>query len=153
MREKMKNDTYPKLYLYKRIVQAKLFIDRNFSEKIDLDQIADEAYFSKYHFLRLFKQAYGKTPHQYLVWVRMEHAQQLIKTGAAISDVCYATGFDSPGSFSMLFRRTTGDSPTAYQAMQLQQRADIRTEPLRFIPQCFASSYGWVSAATEEVAV
>ena len=46
---------YPKLYLYRRIVQAKLFIDSHYAGDIDLEQIADEAYFSKFHFCRLFK--------------------------------------------------------------------------------------------------
>ena len=66
---------YPKIYLYKRIVQAKLFIDANFSERIDLGNIADEAYFSKFHFIRLFKISYGYTPHQYLTRVRIENAK------------------------------------------------------------------------------
>ena len=47
----------PKLYLYKRIVEARLFIDSNFTSPIDLDKISDEAHFSKYHFLRLFKKS------------------------------------------------------------------------------------------------
>ncbi|MFN2440773.1 MAG: helix-turn-helix transcriptional regulator, partial [Chitinophagaceae bacterium] len=53
---------YPKIYLYRRIVRAKLFIDDNYSENIDLDNIADEACFSKFHFARQFKKIYSKTP-------------------------------------------------------------------------------------------
>ena len=48
-------EQYEKLYLYKRIVQSKLFIDNNFADNIDLDKIADQACFSKFHFVRLFK--------------------------------------------------------------------------------------------------
>ena len=59
-------ENYPKMYLYRCIVQAKLFIDNNYADRIDLSQIADEAFFSRFHFRRLFKQAYGKTPHHYL---------------------------------------------------------------------------------------
>ncbi|MGB4900705.1 MAG: hypothetical protein WBP00_07995 [Saprospiraceae bacterium] len=44
--------TYPKYFLYQRIVQAKLFMDTHFSESLDLDNIADEACFSKFHFIR-----------------------------------------------------------------------------------------------------
>lgn len=62
----MKKDQYPKMYLYKRIVQAKLYIDNHYANNIDLNDISDEAYFSKFHFIRLFKSIYGKTPHQYL---------------------------------------------------------------------------------------
>ena len=62
---------YPKVYLYRRIVQAKLFMDEHFHEKIKLNAVAGEAYFSNFHFIRLFKLAYDKTPHQYLTWLRV----------------------------------------------------------------------------------
>ena len=75
----MTTEQYPKVYLYRRIVQAKLFIDNNYAENIDLDNISDEAYFSKFHFIRLFKNIYGKTPHQYLIFVRIEKAIELLK--------------------------------------------------------------------------
>jgi AraC-like DNA-binding protein len=57
--------------LYARIVRAKLFIDENYSSAIDLDTLSKEACFSKYHFLRLFKRTYNKTPYQYLSERRM----------------------------------------------------------------------------------
>ncbi len=71
-------EQYPKAYLYRRIVQAKLFIDSNYTDNIDLDNISDEAYFSKFHFTRLFKKIYGRTPHQYLTFVRIEKAMLLL---------------------------------------------------------------------------
>jgi AraC-like DNA-binding protein len=63
---------YPKVYLYRRIVQAKLFIDASYMHSIDLDNISEEASFSKFHFTRLFRQVYGRTPHQYLVHVALK---------------------------------------------------------------------------------
>ena len=63
---------YPKIYLVRRVVQAKLFIDEHYAERLDLDNISDEACFSKFHFIRLFRNIYGKTPHQYLTTVRIE---------------------------------------------------------------------------------
>lgn len=53
---------YPKLYFYRRLVQAKMYIDNNYAVKIDLAAIADEAYFSKYYFMRCFKEAYLTPP-------------------------------------------------------------------------------------------
>lgn len=134
---------YPKVYLYRRIVQAKLFMDSNFFEKIDLDNIADEAFFSTFHFIRLFKKAYGKTPHQYLTFVRIEKAKQLLQTPAPIAEVCNAVGFDSISSFTGLFKRTTGLTPSAYQVQQLRKKADLVQKPLKFIPHCFAEKKGW----------
>lgn len=141
---------YPKVYLYRRIVQAKLYVDCNFFEKIDLDNIADEAFFSKFHFIRLFKKAYGKTPHQYLTFVRIEKAKQLLQTPAPIAEVCNEVGFDSISSFTGLFKRTTGLTPSAYHVQQLQKKADLAQRPLKFVPHCFAEKRGWTKKSNFE---
>lgn len=130
-------------YLYRRIVQAKLFIDSNYHEYINLDNIADEAYFSKFHFIRLFKNAYGKTPHQYLTAVRIEKARNLLQTGIGVSDVCFAVGFTSVTSFTDLFKKITKTTPAAYQQRQLKRNQEISQSPLKFIPNCFAEQNGW----------
>ena len=136
-------ETYPKLYLYRRIVQAKLFIDKHFASPIDLSQIADEAYFSKFHFIRLFKQAYGKTPHHYLTQVRLDEAKRLLAKGDSVACVSLSVGFDSSTSFTTLFKRHNGTSPSAYQTVQLQKQALYKTNPLHAVPNCFAESLGW----------
>ena len=84
----MITEQYPKVYLYRRIVQAKLFIDSNYAKPIDVDNISDEAYFSKFHFIRLFKKIYGKTPHQYLTVVRIEKSLELLKNNIPVSEAC-----------------------------------------------------------------
>ncbi len=134
---------YPKVYLYRRIVQAKLFIDSHYQENIDLDDIADEAFFSKFHFIRLFKNTYGKTPHQYLTYVRIEKAKGLLKTDLPIADVCYGVGFDSVSSFTGLFKKNVGKTPSVYQEEQLTHQSEILSKPLRYIPGCFAEAKGW----------
>ena len=134
---------FPKIYLYRRIVYARLFIDNNYTDKIDLDNIADEAFFSKYHFIRLFNSVYNKTPHQYLSFVRIEKAKQLLATDMLAANVCYAVGFESVTSFTGLFKRMVGQTPAAYQAAQHQRRAAIADAPLKFIPNCFAEKKGW----------
>ena len=140
----MTAEAYPKVYLYRRIVQAKLFIDDNYSDTIDLNNIADEAFFSKFHFIRLFKKTYNKTPHQYLTFVRIEKAKQLLQSGRTIADVCYAVGYDSISSFSGLFKRTVGSTPSVYQEQQTKKKAALKKAPLTFIPNCFAQKKGWM---------
>lgn len=135
---------YPKIYLYKRIVQAKLFIDSNYGEKIDLNNISNEASFSRFHFIRLFKSIYGFTPHQYLVRVRMVHAKKLLEKGSAISDVCFEVGFDSLTSFTGLFKRYNHISPSQYRKEVLERQKKMRTQPLGFVPSCFAEKKGWL---------
>jgi len=136
----MTKDQYPKVYLYRRIVQAKLFIDNNYFEKIDLNNIADNAFFSKFHFLRLFKKIYNKTPHQYLITVRIQNAKLLLKSGRSIIDVCYSIGFVSVSSFSDLFKRHAGMTPHSYQLQQRKRTAEIIRSPIKFVPGCFARS-------------
>jgi len=135
---------YPKLYFYRRIVQAKLYIDDHYGDSIDLNNIADEAWFSKFHFIRAFKNTYGKTPHQYLIYVRIEKACELLKTGIPVSEVCYAVGFESLSSFSGLFKRMVGLSPSAYVARQQNLQQQIVKSPLSFVPACFAEKSGWL---------
>lgn len=137
------NQDYPKIYLYRRIVQAKLYIDAHYADSIDLDNIADEASFSKFHFLRIFKNTYGKTPHQYLTHVRVEKAMQLLKEGESVSGACYGVGFDSLGSFSTLFRKRTGLSPSEFYLQQKKLKQEIGKAPLKFVPGCFAEKKGW----------
>jgi AraC-like DNA-binding protein len=146
----MSKEQYPKVYLYRRIVQAKLFIDRNYAQAIDANHIADEAYFSKFHFIRLFKKIYGKTPHQYLIFVRIEKAMELLKTNIPVSEVCYAVGFESLSSFSGLFKRMTSSTPSYYLQQQQTLKAQIAQTPFKFVPGCFASQHGWLKNSNFE---
>jgi len=136
-------EQYPKIYLYKRIVQAKLFIDSNYARKIDLDNISDEAYFSKFHFIRLFKSIYDKTPYQYLTQVRMENAKYFLRRDYSVSNACFQVGFDSITSFTGLFKKHEGKTPSEYQRQNKIREEMIRTKPLQFIPNCFAEQKGW----------
>jgi AraC-like DNA-binding protein len=146
----MSLDQYPKVYLYRRIVQAKLFIDSNYADKIDLDNISNEACFSKFHFIRLFKSIYGKTPHQYLKYVRIEKAKDFLKNELPVSEVCFLVGFDSLSSFSGLFAKTVGESPSTYSTRHHQTKKNISKTPLAFIPACYAYQHGWSENSNSE---
>ena len=137
----MPEEAVPKLDLYRRIVQAKLFIDGHYAERVDAGEIADEACYSKFHFIRTFSGIYGKTPHQYLTAVRVEKAKALLEQGVSVTDVCFGVGFESLGSFIGLFKRRAGVTPSTYQRQQLDRQAEIKKEPLGFIPGCFADQF------------
>ena len=106
---------YPHDDLTMQIRDAKLYIDKHFSENINLDKIANKALISKFHFIRLFKKYYGRTPNQYLQEVRIEKAKKLLQKGNTIDDACAAIGFVSKTSFISLFKKMTGLTPKAYQ--------------------------------------
>ena len=106
---------YPHDDLTKHIIQSKLYIDKHFSENINLSKIAGKAMVSKFHFIRVFKKYYGRTPNQYLQEVRIEKAKQLLQKGKTIDETCYAIGFTSKTSFISLFKKKTGKTPLTYQ--------------------------------------
>jgi AraC-like DNA-binding protein len=111
----LKNKFLPKDHLCEKIISAKRFIDENFSNRISLDTIATEACISKFHFLRLFKSLYGRTPHQYLTEIRIEKAKELLRSGFSVADTCFLTGFESVNSFKALFKKSTRLTPSFYK--------------------------------------
>lgn len=128
--------------IYQRIVAAKVFIDENYHEPIDLEQISKQAFLSRFHFHRIFTRIYKKTPHQYLTQTRLEAAKALLaKEGISITDVCNSIGFESLGSFSSLFRKQSGYSPQYYRNIAWLKKKLSREQPKRFIPHCFIEQF------------
>jgi AraC-like DNA-binding protein len=127
--------------LYQRIVAAKVFIDDNYHEAINLDDISQKAFLSRFHFHRLFCQIYKKTPHEYLRRKRIEKAKDLLSENKQVMDVCNEVGFESVGSFSALFKKEIGFAPTYYRNMAWLKKQQAKDEPKRFIPHCFIESY------------
>jgi AraC-like DNA-binding protein len=103
---------------------ARDLIDRDYAEPLDLDVLAAEAGYSKFHFARTFAHAYGETPRAYLTRRRIERAKDLLRTAnLSITEICLLVGFESLGSFSALFRRLVGQSPSEYRAATLEAGA------------------------------
>lgn len=136
--------TFQHSYLYKRVVQAKMLIDTNFGDKLDLARIAGEASFSKYHFFRLFKEMYGKTPLSHLTAIRMEESKKLLSQSLTIAEIAYRVGYESTTAFSAMFKKHVRVSPSDFRARVERERANKAANPLRFVPNCFAESRGWV---------
>jgi len=127
--------------IYQRVVAAKLFIDDNFSEPIDLEEISKKAFLSRFHFHRLFTRIYRKTPHQYLTRKRIEKAKDLLGENKPVTYVCNEVGFESIGSFSILFKKEIGFAPQYYRNMAWLKKQQAKEQPKKFIPHCFIESY------------
>jgi AraC-like DNA-binding protein len=127
--------------LYERIVAAKIFIDENYNEPIHLDEISQKAFLSRYHFHRVFSQVYKRTPHQYLTRKRIEKAKDLLSENKPVTEVCNEVGFESLGSFSVLFKKEIGFAPTYYRNMAWLKKQKAKEQPKAFIPHCFIESY------------
>jgi Helix-turn-helix domain len=90
---------------------------------------------SRAHFVRSFKKAFGETPHQYLLRRRIERAKELLRnTLFSVTEVSFAVGFRSPGSFSTAFRHLVGQPPIAYARRW-------RSADAPRIPACFTLMY------------
>jgi AraC-like DNA-binding protein len=108
--------TRPAVPLSRHLLRVRDLIDRAYSEQLDVAALARSAAVSPAYFNRSFKAAFGETPHQYVMTRRMERAKALLRAGdMSVTDVCFAVGFSSLGSFSTQFKRLVGDTPSAYR--------------------------------------
>jgi AraC-like DNA-binding protein len=127
----------PDVETLERLARARDFIDHCYDHPLSLDQISEKACFSRYHFLRLFRQAFNITPHQYLIERRIEKAKELLRTDdVTVTDVCFEVGFQSLGSFSSLFHRCVGHAPITYR-----EKARETEQAKRQVPGCFIVMY------------
>ena len=116
-----------------RLLKTRHYIDGNYSRDLTIDQLAAMARSSPFHFIRVFREAFGQTPHQYVRDRRLTRAKELlITTPQPITEICDQIGFQSLGSFSSLFRRLTGETPAEFRA---KRRKNV------YIPSCFARMY------------
>jgi AraC-like DNA-binding protein len=127
--------------IYKRIVTAKVYIDENYHDSIDLEEISQQAFFSRFHFHRLFTKIYRRTPHQYLTRKRLDKAKDLLSENKPVTDVCNEVGFESIGSFSVLFKKEIGFAPTYYRNMAWLKKQKQKEQPKTAIPHCFIEQY------------
>ena len=127
--------------LYQRIVAAKIFIDENFQESIDLEMISKHAFLSRFHFHRIFRQVYRRTPHQYLVRKRLDKAKDLLSSNRSVTEVCTEVGFESISSFSVLFKKEIGFAPQFYRNMAWLKKQQQKAQPRKAIPHCFIEGY------------
>lgn len=102
--------------LYRRLYRARDYAIALYDRPLSLNELAAVASLSPNHFLRTFKQVFHLTPHQFLINKRLERAQQLLLASElSVTDICFALGFESLGSFSWLFRKRSGMSPSDFR--------------------------------------
>lgn len=120
----------------RRLLRARDRMDRSYADALNVEALARSVHLSRAHFIRSFKEAFGETPHSYLQRRRLERAMSLLReTDRSVTDICFAVGFSSLGTFSRTFRDIVGVSPSAYREReQAAPRAAIRAG----VPGCFA---------------
>jgi AraC-like DNA-binding protein len=118
-----------KLYypdLYQNVRHSRSYMDNNCHLPLDLADISSRSNFSRYHFIRVFRRVYRQTPHQYLMQKRINKA------------ICFEIGFQSLGSFSSLFYKKVGQSPTEYR----EKYRARKNAPSKAIPYCYSYMFG-----------
>lgn len=110
----------------RRLRQARDRMDREYAEPLDVPALAETAMMSTAHFSRRFKEAYSETPYSYLMTRRIERAKALLRNSdMSVTEVCFAVGCTSLGSFSARFTEIVGESPKAYKARDHGELAAI----------------------------
>lgn len=112
-------DTLKKNHLI-TIEKAKIYLADHFTDDISLKEIADHCYVSAFHFSRIFKTFTSYSPHQYLLNLRLKHAEMLLKnTQLPITDICFCSGFNSLEYFSAAFAQKYKYAPSRFRASKM----------------------------------
>ena len=108
-------DDHTTLY-YEKFAGLLKYADSHLDEELTLDWAADYTGFSKYHFLRLFKEYTGMTYYDHISHKRIQAAQKLLSSNESITNIAVRTGFNNLTSFSRSFKKLTGMSPSKYRS-------------------------------------
>ena len=101
-------------------------IDREYAQPLDVEALARGAHMSAGHLSREFRRAYGESPYAYLMTRRIERAMALLRRGdTSVTEVCFAVGCQSLGTFSTRFAELVGMPPSTYRRLAAQATEGI----------------------------
>jgi transcriptional regulator GlxA family with amidase domain len=121
----------PRLRDLVRLRRIRDRMDRDYAQPLDLEALAAGEHMSAGHLSRQFRQAYGETPYAYLMTRRIERAMALLQRGdLSVTDVCFAVGCQSLGTFSTRFAELVGVPPSTYR----REAEAVRSDP--GLPAC-----------------
>ena len=101
----------------RRMLRARDAMDRAYAQPLDVAALARMVHVSEAHFIRTFRATFGETPHRYLQRRRVERSMFMLRESErSVTEICFAVGFTSLGTFSRTFRDIVGRSPSEYRA-------------------------------------
>jgi len=124
---------------FRRLCFARELLGEVREHPLSIRDVAREIQMSPFHFIRQFEALFGLTPHQFRIQWRLDRAKQLLAKGQySVTEVCMEVGMSSLGSFSDLFARSVGETPSAYQR---RARVLVRVPgalPAELFPGCLS---------------
>lgn len=120
--ERIGEDMFSNKYV-ERVIH---YINGHLNEDLSLDVLAEHLFISKYHLSREFKRNTGLTLHRFVRYKRLLTARAMLRTGASVTDVCYACGFEDYSNFIRVFRTEFGMSPHKYAISEINFPPDAR---------------------------
>jgi AraC-like DNA-binding protein len=122
----------------KRLCRARDLLRETPDRPPSIRAVAAEVGLSPYRLIRRFHAVFGETPHQFRIRARLERARALLLDDLSVTDVCLEVGCSSLGSFSDLFARRTGESPSAYRRRMRPLVQVPGTVPSQLVPGCLS---------------
>lgn len=102
--------------VFRRLCRSRDLLREVREQPLSIKDLAHEVYMSPFHFIRQFESLFGMTPHQFRIQSRLDEARLLLANGQhSVTEVCMEVGWTSVGSFSDLFTRRVGSTPSEYQ--------------------------------------
>jgi AraC-like DNA-binding protein len=124
---------------FRRLCQARDLLAEVRETPVSIEDVARQVQISPFHFIRQFEAVFGATPHQFRIQSRLERARHLLASGQySVTEVCLEVGFSSLGSFSGLFTRRVGETPSAYQRRVRVMAPVPGSVPRDLIPGCLS---------------
>ena len=122
-----------------RLCRARDVLREVHDRTLTIEEVAREAAMSPFHFIRQFHAVFGETPHQARIRSRLDRARLLLASGErSVTDICMEVGFSSHGSFSALFARRVGMSPSEYRRRARSMVAVPGTYASHLFPGCLS---------------
>jgi AraC-like DNA-binding protein len=122
---------------FRRLCRARDLLREVREPSPTIEDLARDLSISPFHFMRQFEAVFGLTPHQFRIQARLDAAKDLLARGQhSVTDVCMEVGFSSLGSFSTLFARRVGESPSAYQRRMRLTLSVPGIHPIDLTPGC-----------------
>ncbi len=111
------------------ILRAIEYLTENYNQKLTNKEIFEIANLSPYYFIRLFKKETGKTPHEYLLHLKIEKAKELLAfSNYSVTEICFICGFSEHSHFSKVFKKLSGSTPLQYRKENKRTHARSNSE-------------------------